>query len=116
MDELKPCPFCGEIPDANVIYPSSGITFFQEFDVRKPIIQVGCRHCGIDISHNLVFWNTRPAEDALKAEIEELRYLEKQFESWGADSDTGCPKYQYPDYPCEGEKKVQGKVWRRFRI
>lgn len=68
MDELKPCPFCGEIPNVNVIYPSSRLTF-----IRKPINLVGCRHCGIDISYNPAFWNTRPAEDALKAEVERLK-------------------------------------------
>ena len=73
MDKLKPCPFCGEIPNVEIIYPTSGVSFLNEINLRKPISRVGCRNCGIDISYNPAFWNTRPAEDAKDKEIEKLK-------------------------------------------
>ena len=73
MIDLKSCPFCGhnilEYPKIAEVYrtyteiyplPSSGGCFNQDC----PLFE-----CAI----NVVIWNTRPLEDALRAEIERLQ-------------------------------------------
>lgn len=100
MGESKPCPFCKGFNVVRYSYNFSNNIHYQ------------CSKCGC----NFIFdnkskdvWNTRPAEDALKAEVEELRYIVKQFEQWRGDDDTGCPKYQDQNYPCGGEKEFKEK-------
>ena len=114
MDELKPCPFCGNVPYVVEHYSIGNHYPLNECDIKSPIITVGCERCGITSSYAPEFWNHRPAEEALKAEVEklkaendELRYIVKQFEEWRGDDDTGCPKYQHPAYPCAGEKQFK---------
>lgn len=80
-NELKPCPFCGEKPDTEIIYLSSAFPSLGEFDPREPIVNVGCSHCGIAISYRPDFWNTRPAEDAKDKEIERLKTALEQIAS-----------------------------------
>ncbi len=58
--ELKPCPFCGKQP---VIFPDLRGDEFREW--------VECSDCEIDIV-KIEDWNTRPVEDALKAEVARL--------------------------------------------
>ena len=66
MSELKSCPFCGEMPElfTNPCY------YYQ-------CVKSGCE--GQEVSWNdteeeaLKSWNARPIEDALRAEIEELK-------------------------------------------
>ena len=55
MSELKPCPFCGydRIADTKEIFPG----------------KAQCTNCGATAPN----WNTRPIEDALRAENELLR-------------------------------------------
>lgn len=66
-EELKPCPFCGGEAETNMIL----------FD-SKEIISCSNRKC---YAHYTGFtttrkaWNTRPIEDALRAENERLRAL-----------------------------------------
>ena len=58
-DELKPCPFCGnqsiEMADRET---NSGVWF------RYPV----CYFCGVSCEY-AKRWNTRPLEDALRAEL-----------------------------------------------
>ena len=66
MSEPKPCPFCGEMPElfTNPCY------YYQ-------CVKSGCE--GQEVSWNdteeeaLKSWNARPIEDALRAEIAELK-------------------------------------------
>jgi hypothetical protein len=51
----------------------------------------------------------RDENKALKAELEELRYIVKQSKQWRVDDDTRCPRYQHSDYPCLGEKDFKKK-------
>jgi hypothetical protein len=85
MDELKSCPFCGgELQ----LYPSH---VEGQYIVNKP--GGVCKKCGMifvgrgyriygevkseDFHDEKFFelWNTRPAEDALKAEVERLKSI-----------------------------------------
>lgn len=67
MDELKPCPFCNGTHSINVI------NFFTRDSFRK------CDICGAEAPEAKTpeeaaeKWNTRPAEDALTAEVERLK-------------------------------------------
>lgn len=91
MDELKPCPFCGEKP----LMVHSALNEYHSVES-----QIGCSHCryiiqapdwAIDMdksvkencdfedSQTISYWNTRPAEDALKAEIEKLKAALKRI-------------------------------------
>ena len=128
MDDLKPCPFCGgedveHLPDGFGNWLVGCVTC----DYR-----IQCVDCTEEEA--IRYWNTRPAEDKknydlkalnfiynkqaeaweneierLKAENAELRYIVKQFEQWRGDDDTGCPRYQHPDYHCPGEKEFKKK-------
>ena len=63
--ELKPCPFCGEMPKVND-WTLKGITDKRCFcDNEK---------CPVYLSKTIAIddWNTRPIEDALNARIAEL--------------------------------------------
>ncbi len=61
-DELKPCPFCGKIPDkCRVSIP---------FDVMHSAAKIAQCQCGAWL--NISRWNARPIEDALNARIAEL--------------------------------------------
>jgi len=65
MSELKPCPFCGEMPKVNT-WTMHGITESRCFcDNEK---------CPVYLSKTIAIddWNTRPIEDALNARIAEL--------------------------------------------
>lgn len=65
MSELKPCPFCGgEAKEQNIIIVGHGLCKM-----------VFCEKCYIDFKNPTAIdhWNTRPAEDALKAENEKLK-------------------------------------------
>ena len=67
MAELEPCPFCNGTHSINVI------NFFTGDSYRK------CDICGAEAPEAKTpeeaakVWNTRPAEDALKAEVERLK-------------------------------------------
>lgn len=66
-EELRECPFCGGTHSINVINFITGDSF------RK------CDICGAEAPETKTpeeaaeKWNTRPAEDALKAEVERLK-------------------------------------------
>ena len=64
-EELRPCPFCGEMPKVND-WSLHGITEQRCFcDNDK---------CPVYLSKTIAIcdWNTRPIEDALTARIAEL--------------------------------------------
>ena len=64
MDELKPCPFCGsDAGEQDIIIVGRGLCKM-----------VFCEKCHIDFKNptSIEQWNTRPAEDALKAEVDGL--------------------------------------------
>lgn len=95
-EELKPCS-CGREPQT--------IIFCD--DLLGWIYKVRCSSCGMmveslaDMEDAIRKWNHRPAEDKLKAELEELRYIVNCFNSWC--SEDGCPKHLNPDFPCSAE-------------
>ena len=67
MINLKPCPFCGEMPIGQ--------------DDRYMCSTLGCVMQEDTISAKE--WNTRPIEDALTARIAELKdVLEKVYDEW----------------------------------
>lgn len=68
MDELKECPFCGTKAVSSVF----SIDVFNWYEEK-----VVCDECRCRINHPkaVAIWNTRPAEDALKAEVERLKAM-----------------------------------------
>lgn len=107
-EELRECPFCQSRAE------------HYSFNYRKHTVR--CSYCLADCGEHdhperaAFVWNTRPAEEILKAEVErlkaendELRYIVKQFEQWRGDEYTRCPRYQHSDYPCLGEKEFKKK-------
>lgn len=65
-EELKPCPFCGE--NVWTIYAGCGedhSVVCENCEAESPIAK--------SAEDAVKEWNTRPAEDALKAEVERLR-------------------------------------------
>jgi hypothetical protein len=71
MGELKPCPFCGDIPGYSTAYIS--------MTGDKDEFTGSCPNCGLrlpvswkDPMYAKMRWNTRPIEAALRARIEEL--------------------------------------------
>jgi Lar family restriction alleviation protein len=74
-DELKACPFCG----SDKIHLVAGMGYY-----------VKCLGCGQDTNicdyakEAVTVWNTRPIEDALRKEIEELKMTEElKANRWG---------------------------------
>lgn len=72
-DELKPCPFCGSSHIRNI-----------ENGMGQNL--TGCNSCGSRITYQIEdlelaakVWNTRPVEDALRAENERLREALERF-------------------------------------
>jgi len=59
MSELKPCPFCGDMP----------ASMKAELDGKK---RYGCKNCTPNLWYTPERWNTRPIEDALNARVAEL--------------------------------------------
>ena len=78
MSELKPCPFCGEMPKVNT-WTMLGITESRCFcDNEK---------CPVYLSKTIAIddWNTRPIEDALQKRAERAEAtVEKLIEAGGA--------------------------------
>jgi hypothetical protein len=66
--ELKPCPFCGEIPEIE----SYGIAGHGKDNVVR-CENILCSNHTAGFMH-IETWNNRPIEDALRAEIEKLKF------------------------------------------
>lgn len=66
-EELKACPFCGIKPElASLVTP---VRYFY----LCPNCGVGNELQGFDRDEARRFWNTRPIEDELRAEIDRLQ-------------------------------------------
>ena len=69
-NELKPCPFCRALEPQKIMFCD---------DLYGWIYRVQCVNCKAmveslaDMEKAIQQWNTRPAEDALKAEVERLK-------------------------------------------
>ena len=94
MSELKPCPFCGQSDDLGEVKYRKNYGFDRPYpydscvenlpvcvgcddeEVCNPVItkRMSCSYCGVVVS-DIEIWNTRPIEDALRAENERLRSL-----------------------------------------
>lgn len=73
MDELKPCPFCKAEP-----LSENNRRFFLKHKLdcflAHPMHNANCDLVSTgSIADHIEAWNTRPAEDALKAENEKLK-------------------------------------------
>ena len=60
MEERKTCPFCGKLPTGNDL--------IMCHNDKCPLGYYGWKH-----AMSLDAWQTRPIEDALRAELERLR-------------------------------------------
>ncbi len=75
---LKPCPFCGETDP-----PGEGVFWEEAESVEGGIVRIYCESCGDGSPWRddtpgghlraLNEWNTRPIEDALRAQMAELQ-------------------------------------------
>ncbi len=77
-NELRQCPFCGTI----AVSSTFSIDVYNWYEEN-----VHCEECRCSIAHPqaITIWNTRPAEDALQAEIERLKEaLKGMCELWDA--------------------------------
>ena len=73
MSELKPCPFCGIVPTVE------GDPFSEEYIRGYNSGLIGCRNVACAFGGEYIskatqkeattIWNTRPIEDALRAEL-----------------------------------------------
>jgi len=79
MSELKPCPFCGKVDDLYSIPRYLQVTKEETKEIEWA---VGCKRCDVHLyraryakDDGIATWNTRPIEDALRAEL--ARLLEK---------------------------------------
>ena len=89
-DELKPCPFC------NSAMYAEDATFFRD-RTGGDLWIVSCPRCEYALPSRvkredaIAAWNTRPAEDALRARIAELEQQIKKR----AHSLTACTLYTH---------------------
>ena len=83
--ELKPCPFCGEKPlmvhsalnEYHSVAPKIGCSNCR-YIIQAPYLAIDMdksvkENCDFEDSQTISYWNTRPAEDALKAELEKCK-------------------------------------------
>lgn len=74
IEELKPCPFCGSIESLD----KKHVVLHNRYCADDEMWSIECRNCLIstqnfDTEYDLLkFWNTRPAEDVLKAKGVEI--------------------------------------------
>jgi Lar family restriction alleviation protein len=79
-DELKPCPFCGS-EKVHIVYCNEAYGVCDSCGARGKSYPDEYGHIAesIDREWAVKSWNTRPLEDALRANIDEL---EKQLQSY----------------------------------
>lgn len=79
-EELKPCPFCG-----------SKAKYYKNFNAGY--YEITCSECdyclmsGDDIEEVVETWNTRPIEDELRQELEEVKFALQVEEN---DNEYNC--------------------------
>ena len=77
-DELKPCPFCGSVGIAVISgkytdYVSCESCGTQSaFVAKTPLLSAGELQGALNKNSAIAAWNTRPIEDALRAENDAL--------------------------------------------
>ena len=93
MDELKPCPFCGEKPlmvhsvlnEYHSVAPKIGCShcryIIQAHDLAIDMDKSVKENCDFEDSQTISYWNTRPAEDAKDKKIERLKAALEQIAS-----------------------------------
>jgi hypothetical protein len=87
MNTLKPCPFCPDGGDVQLVTFTGGVD-----DV------VHCHTCGTILKHKI--WQTRPIEDDLRNRIAELEALVDELKPYRDGYDA------YEDFPEEGENVI----------
>jgi hypothetical protein len=95
--ELKPCPHCG----GKAIY-----TNVDGYEAKGDYKTYWCR-CGecdkVGIPYAVDFWNTRPIEDQLRAELEAAKAaIRAVFENPYGCPFCDCGKLRKPDDPRKG--------------
>ena len=78
MSELKPCPFCGEQFVVDIDGESGGVAVWHNTNGKKcPFSEIEDATSFLEVGDNISvledLLNTRPVEDALRAENERLR-------------------------------------------
>lgn len=81
-EELKPCPFCGEPPQT-----------WHELDATW--VFCGNSDCVMHDDYSIGEWNFRPAEDALRARIDEMkRLLRRIYYGYNLSPETDLEVYE----------------------
>jgi len=89
---LRPCPFCGTLPQANA-WIFRGISETRYFCPNQ--------ECPLSVrTVTLEEWNTRPIEDALRLRIAELEAEVTELKPYRDGYDA------YEDFPEEGENVI----------
>jgi Lar family restriction alleviation protein len=90
LPHLKPCPFCGG--DAFVAQSTNENCLGELYDTFIVICEKCTAEAGIHDTKEQAIntWNTRPAEDALKAEVEDW-YFVLEAELWASRAMEGLP-------------------------
>jgi hypothetical protein len=102
MNELKPCPLCGSSDVCNT------------WDQQSHNV-VYCNSCSLigSIANNIdeanKLWNTRPIEDALRAELEQARARIAGLESYADKLAAGYPDGMLPQ-DVKVLKRVNGQL------
>ena len=82
-DELKPCPFCGQMPRNDSTHLPYLLAHCTNQDCVGSWMTVSA---GGSIKYH---WNTRPLEDALQARVDKLKAVVEKIvafgEIWGAE-------------------------------
>jgi len=73
MSELKPCPFCGEVPTWDKNMAATLCDCYAYYDLLDP---------------KFTKWNNRPIEDALQARIDELEHKNEVLMDSYLESET----------------------------
>lgn len=87
MSELKPCPFCGG--KAAIEYGENNF-----FSNRTDYLYIRCFNCRGDwmLFNN---WQSRPIEDALRAENERLKKALEEIADGDRRDTFDCPEAEY---------------------
>lgn len=99
MDELKPCPFCGDAPEVRVDVKFGGVS-----------IRCGNRECGVDVEvwgsdeqNAIDIWNTRESQPCYADEADHRRCKYSVNRGWVERTCKQKRLFNLVSRECDGE-------------